>query len=118
MKESEQIPVSLQKAAAWATILALPVSILMPLLQNTDDIKLANFQVQAQQDSNLHGTVKKNGVAIVHEPPSNVRRQPNGEILCSVHTKQVIDIYQKQGGWYQTNVCGEVGFIHQDQIRF
>lgn len=119
MKESEQIP-NMQRystrMATWATILGFPMAILA-LLQSTYDFKLKNPQVQTWQENNVNGIVK-NGVAVVHEPPSNVRRQPNGEILCSVHSQQVIDIYQKQGSWYQTNVCGEVGFIHQDQIRF
>jgi serine/threonine-protein kinase len=58
------------------------------------------------------------GSAMVFDPPSNIRVSPNGDILCSVTSKGVIPIQRKYGEWYETNYCGEPGFIHQSQIRF
>jgi hypothetical protein len=58
------------------------------------------------------------GTAIVFNPPSNVRVIPNGAIVCSVRTAGSINIYNSVNGWYQTDVCGSMGYIHQSQIRF
>ncbi len=58
------------------------------------------------------------GAAIVFDPPSNVRMSPNGAILCSVKRKTTINIYGSNGSWYNTDVCGTMGVISGDQIRF
>ena len=58
------------------------------------------------------------GVAIVFDPPSNVRRQPGGNFLCSIDTRQSIRVGQAQGNWYPTPACGTNGFIHKSQVRF
>jgi hypothetical protein len=58
------------------------------------------------------------GVAIVFDPPSNVRKSPDGAILCSVRKKTTINIYGSTGSWYYTDVCGNMGVIHSDQITF
>jgi hypothetical protein len=58
------------------------------------------------------------GVALVFDPPSNVRGTPNGNILCSVRTRQAINIYGREGQWYVTDYCGRRGYIHEGQIRF
>ena len=58
------------------------------------------------------------GVAIVFDPPSNVRRQPGGSFLCSIDTRQSIRVGQAQGNWYPTSACGTSGFIHKSQVRF
>ena len=58
------------------------------------------------------------GVAIVFDPPSNVRRQPGGNLLCSIDTRQSIRVGQAQGNWYPTPACGTHGFIHKSQVRF
>jgi serine/threonine-protein kinase len=57
-------------------------------------------------------------VATVFDPPSNVRTNPNGDILCSVRSVKTIDVYRSKDGWYQTDVCGSMGYIHSSQIRF
>jgi len=51
-------------------------------------------------------------------PPSNVRATPNGNIVCSVRTRQAINIYGREGQWYLTDYCGGRGYIHEGQIRF
>ncbi|WP_348244342.1 hypothetical protein [Leptolyngbya sp. DQ-M1] len=63
-------------------------------------------------------TTSSAGTAIVFDPPSNVRVSPNGAILCSVQEKTAINIYGSDGSWYKTDVCGSIGFIHADQVRF
>ncbi|WP_013320222.1 SH3 domain-containing protein [Gloeothece verrucosa] len=57
------------------------------------------------------------GQAVVFDPPSNVRVTPNGAVLCSVRTVSPINIYGSQNGWYVTDACGEMGYIHSSQIR-
>lgn len=63
-------------------------------------------------------SISKAGVATVFNPPSNVRVSPNGAILCSVREKRNINIYDLQGDWYTTDVCGTPGVIHRGQLKF
>jgi hypothetical protein len=58
------------------------------------------------------------GVAIVFDPPSNVRESPNGRILCSVREKTTINIYGSTSSWYYTDVCDNMGVIDSSQITF
>jgi hypothetical protein len=58
------------------------------------------------------------GAAMVFSPPSNVRKSPNGDIICSVRKRMTINIYGSVGSWYYTDVCGEMGVIHSSQIKF
>lgn len=56
--------------------------------------------------------------AIVFAPSSNIRSVPNGKVVCSVRTRATINVYNRNGNWYETDFCGDWGFIHQSQIRF
>ena len=64
-------------------------------------------------------------LAKVMDPPSNIRIEPNGAIICQATSSSVITVRREperasNGGlWYATNFCGqnEWGFIHQSQIR-
>lgn len=58
------------------------------------------------------------GAAFVFAPPSNVRASPNGTIICSVRSATTINLYGQSNGWYKTDACGTMGFIHHSQIRF
>lgn len=58
------------------------------------------------------------GRAVVFDPPSNVRATPNGAVLCSIRSRQTINVYGKTGQWYETDYCGGNGYIHQGQLRF
>lgn len=58
------------------------------------------------------------GVAIVFDPPSNVRQSPNGKILCSIQKSTTINIYNSVDDWYETDICGTKGVIHSSQITF
>jgi len=58
------------------------------------------------------------GVAIVFDPPSNVRRRPGGGFLCTIDARRSIRVGQAEGDWYPTSACGARGFIHKSQVRF
>jgi hypothetical protein len=71
-----------------------------------------------RRQTSTSGATSKAGAAIVFDPPSNVRVSPNGAILCAVQKKTTINIYGSNGAWYKTDVCGSLGFIHGDQLKF
>jgi hypothetical protein len=56
--------------------------------------------------------------ALVFDPPSNVRVTPNGAVLCSIRSRQLINVYSRSGQWYETDYCGGNGYIHEGQLRF
>jgi hypothetical protein len=58
------------------------------------------------------------GVAIVHDPPSNVRDRPNGASQCTIESRRTIRVGQTSGDWYETTACGGKGFIHRSQLQF
>jgi len=62
--------------------------------------------------------ISTSGAAIVFDPPSNIRTNPNGGILCSITSKGTIPIQGKRGDWYETDYCGSPGYIHKGQVRF
>lgn len=78
------------------------------------------FGVESPPSSSLQSTgqVSKIGVAIVFDPPSNVRELPNGNFLCSVRERTTINIYSSVGDWYYTDICGTMGVIHFSQVTF
>lgn len=109
----------IQTLAAIAGILGLLVAILA-LFRDTFDYK---FPWALTQSNNLlqasrHRGVSKSGVAIVFDPPSNIRKAPNQEILCSVQEKKTIPIYGSTGSWYWTDTCGTMGVIDSSQVTF
>jgi hypothetical protein len=55
--------------------------------------------------------------AVIFAPPSNVRATPNGRIICSIKAVTTITIYGYNNGWYETDTCGNWGYIHQSQIQ-
>jgi serine/threonine protein kinase, bacterial len=56
--------------------------------------------------------------AEIIDPPSNVRKRPNGVIICSLPDRTKINVYGSVGSWYITDACGERGVIHDSQIKF
>ena len=72
----------------------------------------------AQPSSPAPAAVSSSGVAIVFDPPSNIRATPNGAILCAVTSRGSIPIQGQTGDWYRTDYCGSPGYIHKDQVRF
>ncbi|MDY6784397.1 MAG: hypothetical protein SW833_17920 [Cyanobacteriota bacterium] len=79
-----------------------------------EDVSTPQYTPSIQSPSRISSV----GVAIVFDPPSNVRKSPNGEILCSVRERATIDIHGSSGSWYYTDVCEEMGMIHSSQITF
>ena len=63
-------------------------------------------------------TISASGAAIVFDPPSNIRTTPNGTILCSVTSRGSIPIQGREGDWYRTDYCGQIGYIHKGQVKF
>jgi eukaryotic-like serine/threonine-protein kinase len=59
-------------------------------------------------------------LATVTNPPVFVRDRPSlaGSVLCPIRTSTTIEISQTDNGWYQTDVCGKTGYIHQSQLTF
>jgi len=56
-------------------------------------------------------------IALVYAPPSNVRTEPNGALLCSVGGLSYINVNGSIGDWHMTDICQGTGFIHRSQIR-
>jgi hypothetical protein len=83
---------------------------------------------QSQATQNMLNVVCRNArasnpasnatTAVVFDPPSNVRTEPGGDILCSVRSQTAINIYGSTGSWYYTDACGRMGVINSSQIRF
>lgn len=63
------------------------------------------------------------GPGLVFAPPSFIRKSPNGEILCKVEKKILINlegstnVYDNNGFWIYTNHCGKMGVIHSTQVN-
>ncbi|MFN0139206.1 MAG: hypothetical protein ACKVQW_03835 [Pyrinomonadaceae bacterium] len=61
---------------------------------------------------------------LINRPPSNVRFTPNGDVQCTVKSRTTINIYgdtgvyDNNGLWYYTDVCGRQGVIHSTQFQF
>jgi hypothetical protein len=75
--------------------------------------KVCSYLSQSSANQNVSP-----GVGFVYTPPSNVRSSPNGGILCSVRSRQYINLFGKEGQWYVTDYCGGRGYIHEGQLRF
>jgi hypothetical protein len=57
---------------------------------------------------------------IVFDPPSNVRASPDlsSAIQCTVTVKnRTIKTYSTNGPWFETDACGQRGWIHTTQIH-
>ncbi len=66
----------------------------------------------------LRSDVEDMGRSLIFDPPSNIRKSPNGPVLCTITEKTVIQVYaEPRGEWYSTSACGGNGWIHSSQIR-
>ena len=80
------------------------------------------YQQRISTLSRLPGTLLSR-VKII-DPPTNIRREPNGEIICQVSSRQMIEVFtdavrERDGdNWYPTRVCGNTrwGMVHESQI--
>ena len=49
---------------------------------------------------------------------ANVRAVPNGRILCVLPANKTIEVSSEENnGWHKTEVCGELGVIHESVIK-
>ena len=58
----------------------------------------------------------------VFAPPSNVRTEPNGRIICTIQNARTITTYGiynygEKGNWQYTDACGQLGVIDSSQFR-
>lgn len=109
----------IQSLAAIAGIFGLLVAVLA-LMRDTFDYKVSWIPVQSNTPTPISqdNGISKTGIAIVFDPPSNVRKSPNEEILCSVQEKKTINVYGSTGSWYWTDICGTMGVIDSSQVTF
>lgn len=59
-------------------------------------------------------------IGVVFDPPSKVRKTPNGQIVCTIPDVMAIALaggVTGGGEWYRTSACGG-GVIHKSQVRF
>lgn len=71
------------------------------------------------QDKSSSSKTKKFGkFATVFDPISNVRKKPNGDILCKIKTVKKIEVKKYNNDWYSTTACEDLGYIHKSQIQF
>ena len=58
------------------------------------------------------------GIGIVFDPPSHIRKSPNGPIVCTIRELTAIEIAGgvTDSGWVRTTACGG-GVIYKDQLR-
>ncbi|MGD1901391.1 MAG: hypothetical protein ACFB9N_04045 [Geitlerinemataceae cyanobacterium] len=59
-------------------------------------------------------------VGVVHDPPANVFRSPDGDVLCTVGRFSAIATFgSTPDGWTRTDACnGTTGYVHIDDIRY
>ena len=109
----------LQTLAAVAGIFGLLIAVLA-LMRDTFDYKIPWISAQNNTPTPIlqDNSISKTGVAIVFDPPSNIRKSPNEEILCSVREKKTINIYGSTGTWYWTDICGTMGVIDSSKVTF
>jgi serine/threonine protein kinase len=82
-------------------------------------IQFANAASEASPETPPEVSNATSGqLATVIDPPSNIRVQPNGAILCSIKSVQSIRVSRSSGDWYVTDACGSDGYIHRSQLRF
>ncbi|NJM44829.1 MAG: hypothetical protein HC860_00630 [Alkalinema sp. RU_4_3] len=57
-------------------------------------------------------------LAVIFNPPTNIRKTPNGKVICQITDLRVISISGgPSNGWYRTGLCG-YDYIHKSQLRF
>jgi hypothetical protein len=59
-------------------------------------------------------------IAVVFDPPSKIRKTPNGTVVCTLRDVTAIALaggVTGNGEWYRTFACGG-GVIHKSQVRF
>jgi serine/threonine protein kinase, bacterial len=100
----------------WTTLADQQVNRpLSPATQKMLDSVCSRRQAGSSKSSFANSQVVK---AIVFAPPTNIRESPDGKILCSVNKRVTINTYGVSDSWYKTDVCGSMGVIQADQLKF
>jgi len=86
--------------------------------------RVAEEEAEKQRAAEENARKKMNKIsrttkAVVFEPPSNIRTDPNGKILCTVKTiKNIkVNINSNTAPWIKTTECGKTGYIHESQVK-
>ncbi len=91
----------------------------------TENNRVVNVDKKIQ-DAEMPKEVIHGHKAFVYKPPSNVRTEPNGDVLCSIDEPTDINVYDYAGStyngsrevkWYYTDACGSMGVIAYSQFR-
>lgn len=66
---------------------------------------------------------KKGKTAWLISPPTNIRTEPAGEVICVMRERQEINILGAKAAddgtvWYKTDACGKTGFVSTSQLKF
>jgi serine/threonine protein kinase, bacterial len=80
---------------------------------------LANVCSRRQAGSpNSNSSNSEIAKATIFIPPTNVRESPDGKILCVINKKLTINTYGVNNSWYKTDVCGAMGVVQAEQLKF
>ncbi len=64
------------------------------------------------------GSIALADVATTVNSGTNIKKAPNGKLLCRLSKVKVIEVLRFNNNWYSTNACGSLGVIHKSQIKF
>lgn len=83
-----------------------------------DDRLLADARSKTNQSPS-----KKGKTAHLISPPTNIRSEPSGSIVCVVSEAKDINILGAKAGddgsvWYKTDVCGQAAYVKSSQLKF
>jgi serine/threonine protein kinase, bacterial len=88
---------------------------LSPATQRMLENVCSRRQASNPKSSSSNSEVAK---ATIFAPPTNVRESPDGKILCVINRKVTINTYGVNDSWYRTNICGVMGVVQAEQLRF
>jgi serine/threonine protein kinase, bacterial len=88
---------------------------LSPATQRMLENVCSRRQASSPKSSSSNSDVAK---ATIFAPPTNVRESPDGKILCVINKKLTINTYGVNNSWYKTDVCGAMGVVQAEQLKF
>jgi serine/threonine protein kinase, bacterial len=88
---------------------------LSPATQRMLENVCSRRQASNPKSSSSNSEVAK---ATIFAPPTNVRESPDGKILCVINRKISINTYGANNSWYKTDVCGVMGVVQAEQLKF
>ncbi len=79
---------------------------------------------KVEKQKQASGPLPPSTTAWTVDPPTNIRKAPNGAIRCVISTPSMITIINtpsipsKTGAWYRTTACGGSDVVHSSQVSF